>query len=93
MGSVVFPDADLKIFLTASPQERARHRHKQLMEKGLGARMPKILQDIEERDRRDTSRGIAPLQRCADAELLDTTTLSIDEAVEAVLTRYRALAW
>jgi 3-phosphoshikimate 1-carboxyvinyltransferase len=93
MGSVVFPDADLKIFLTASPQERARRRHKQLMEKGLGARMPEILQDIEERDRRDTSRGIAPLQRCADAELLDTTTLSIDEAVEAVLTRYRALAW
>lgn len=92
MGSVVFPDADLKIFLTASAEERARRRHKQLMEKGLSATMREILQDIEERDRRDGRRGVAPLQRCADAELLDTTDLTIDEAVVAVLTRYRELS-
>jgi 3-phosphoshikimate 1-carboxyvinyltransferase len=90
MGSVVFPDADLKIFLTASAGERARRRHKQLMEKGLGATMREILQDIEERDRRDTRRHAAPLQMCADAEMLDTTDLTIEEAVAAILTRYRS---
>ena len=90
MGSVVFPDADLKIFLTASAEERARRRHKQLMEKGLSATMREILQDIEERDRRDTRRDVAPLQICADAEMLDTTDLTIEEAVAAILTRYRS---
>lgn len=92
MGSVVFPDADLKIFLTASAEERARRRYKQLMEKGLSATMQEILQDIEERDRRDAGREIAPLRRCADAEMLDTTDLTIDEAVTAVLARYRSLS-
>jgi 3-phosphoshikimate 1-carboxyvinyltransferase len=92
MGSVVFPDADLKIFLTASTEERARRRYKQLMEKGLGATMREILQDIEERDQRDTQRGVAPLQICADAEMLDTTHLTIDEAVAAIVTRYRTSA-
>jgi 3-phosphoshikimate 1-carboxyvinyltransferase len=89
MGSVVFPDADLKIFLTASAEERARRRHKQLMEKGLSATMREILQDIQERDLRDTQRGVAPLQMCADAEMLDTTDLTIEEAVAAILARYR----
>ncbi len=92
MGSVVFPDADLKIFLTASPEERARRRHKQLMEKGLSATMPEILQDIQERDSRDSRRSAAPLQICADAEMLDTTDLTIAEAVATILTRYRAIA-
>ncbi len=90
MGSVVFPDADLKIFLTASAKERARRRYKQLMEKGLSATMPAILQDIEARDRRDASRDAAPLQMCADAEMLDTTDLSIEAAVAFILARYRA---
>ncbi len=89
MGSVVFPDADLKIFLTASAEERARRRHKQLMEKGLSATMREILQDIQERDLRDTQRGVAPLQMCADAEMLDTTDLTIEEVVAAILARYR----
>jgi 3-phosphoshikimate 1-carboxyvinyltransferase len=92
MGSVVFPDADLKIFLTASAEERARRRHKQLMEKGLSATMRAILQDIEARDRRDAGRDVAPLQVCADAEMLDTTDLSIEEAVAFILARYRALS-
>ena len=89
MGSVVFPDADLKIFLTASAEERARRRHNQLMEKGLSATMREILQDIQERDLRDTQRGVAPLQMCADAEMLDTTDFTIEEAVAAILARYR----
>jgi 3-phosphoshikimate 1-carboxyvinyltransferase len=92
MGSIVFTDADLKIFLTASVEERARRRHKQLMEKGLSATMREILQDIQERDQRDTRRGVAPLQVCADAKMLDTTDLTIEEAVAAILTRYRASA-
>jgi cytidylate kinase len=92
MGSVVFPDAELKIFLTASPEERALRRYKQLMEKGLSATMPGILQDIQERDVRDTRRGVAPLQVCEDAQMLDTTGLTIEEAVSAILTRYRSKA-
>ncbi|HQR53222.1 MAG TPA: bifunctional 3-phosphoshikimate 1-carboxyvinyltransferase/cytidylate kinase [Burkholderiales bacterium] len=92
MGSVVFADAELKIFLTASAEERAKRRYKQLMEKGLSATMRAILQDIEARDRRDAGRDAAPLQVCADAEMLDTTDLSIEEAVAFILARYRAVS-
>jgi len=89
MGSVVLPDADLKIFLTASPEERARRRYNQLMEKGLGANMRAILQDIEQRDARDMQRVVAPLRVGADAQLLDTTDLTIEETVAEVLARHR----
>ncbi len=88
MGSVVFPDAALKIFLTASAEARAERRYKQLKEKGMGASMATLLQDIRSRDERDTKRNAAPLQQAPDASLLDTTTLSIEQAVQQVLTSY-----
>lgn len=89
MGTVVFPDAVVKVYLTATPEERARRRHKQLMEKGMCATFPDLLQDLLERDARDASRGLAPMVRGADAHLLDTTGLSVDAAVEQVLAWYR----
>jgi cytidylate kinase len=92
MGSVVFPDATLKIFLTASASERARRRHKQLMEKGLGASMADLLKEIRERDTRDSERAAAPLRKCADAIELDTTGISVDAAVAQVLALYRRQA-
>ncbi len=92
MGSVVFPDATLKVFLTASAEERARRRHKQLIEKGIAANISTLLQDLQERDARDSARSVAPLQKNADAELLDTTEYSIDQAVQAVLAWYQAQA-
>jgi cytidylate kinase len=85
MGSVVFPGAPLKIFLTASPEERARRRHKQLKEKGLSVNLAALSAEIAERDRRDSSRPVAPLVACADAVTLDTTGLAIDEVVSRVL--------
>lgn len=85
MGSVVFPDAQVKVFLNASVEERARRRYKQLIEKGLNANLHKILQDLRERDARDAARTAAPLQRADDAKLLDTTGMTIDEAVQTVL--------
>jgi len=88
MGSVVFPDAKLKIYLTADPEERARRRYKQLIDKGMGANMAALLQDIKVRDERDSARAVAPLQKCSDAILIDTTKLSIDDAVAAVLAHY-----
>jgi 3-phosphoshikimate 1-carboxyvinyltransferase len=89
MGSTVFPDAVLKVFLTASTEERARRRHKQLMEKGIDATLPSLLQDIEQRDARDAERGVSPLIRCQDARLLDTTELTVDQAIQQVLQWYR----
>lgn len=91
MASVVFPDARLKIFLTADAATRAERRYKQLIGKGMGANMTALLQDIRARDERDSQRSAAPLQKTDDAVLLDTTHLSIDAAVEAVLARYRAV--
>ena len=85
MGSVVFTDAGLKIFLTASPEERARRRHKQLKEKGLSVNLAALSAEIAERDRRDASRPVAPLVACADAVILDTTGLAIDEVVARIL--------
>ena len=89
MGSVVFPDAVLKIFLTASLETRAARRHKQLMEKGMDATMAALLQDIRERDQRDTMRATAPLRKSANAVLIDTTNLSAADAVAQVLALYR----
>lgn len=91
MGSVIFPDAILKIFLTASAEIRAKRRHKQLMEKGIDANIADLLQDIHERDKRDSSRSVAPLQQGADAKLLDTTSLTIPQAQDTVLAWYNEI--
>jgi cytidylate kinase len=85
MGTVVFPDAEVKIFLTASAAERALRRHKQLKEKGVAANLAALSLEIEERDRRDINRAVAPLTPSADAVLLDTTGMSVDAVVERVL--------
>ncbi len=90
MGSVVFPDAATKIFLTASAEVRAERRYKQLMEKGMCANLSQILQDIRQRDERDSARSVAPLQQCADASLLDTSSLTIDQAVAEVIARFQS---
>ncbi len=89
MGSVVFPDAALKVFLTAGPEERAARRYKQLMGKGMRATMAALLQEIQERDARDSDRSVAPLQKCADAVLLDTTGVPVEEVVTQVLALYQ----
>ncbi len=89
MGSVVFPDAPLKVFLTASVEVRAERRHKQLMEKGMYAKMGDVVEELTRRDERDTSRPVAPLKHYPDALFLDTTGLSADAAVEAVLDAWR----
>jgi cytidylate kinase len=91
MGSVVFPDAALKIFLTATAEARAERRYKQLMEKGIGANIATLLLDIRVRDERDTLRSASPLQQAHGASLLDTTALNIDQAVQEILTRYQAI--
>ena len=85
MASVVFPDALLKVFLTASAEERARRRYKQLIEKGFDATLTTLLQDIRQRDARDTERSVAPLQKSVDAQIIDTTGLSIQEVVARIL--------
>ncbi len=89
MGSVVFQDAATKVFLTASSAVRAERRYKQLIGKGNHANLAQILADIEARDARDMQRTSAPLKQCDDAMLLDTSTLGIEEAVNAVLQYYR----
>jgi 3-phosphoshikimate 1-carboxyvinyltransferase len=88
MGSVVFPDAALKVFLTASAEARADRRYKQLKEKGIGANIAALLLDIRVRDERDTQRSASPLQQAPGASLLDTTALNIEQAVNEVLARY-----
>jgi cytidylate kinase len=85
MGSVVFPGSPLKIFLTASAEERASRRYKQLIAKGESVNIRQILQDIEQRDARDRARTVAPLHQLPDARLLDTTKLTIEQAVQQVL--------
>lgn len=88
MGSVIFSDANLKIFLTASAEIRAKRRYNQLIEKGINANIADLLKDIQLRDERDSSRSLAPLQHNTDARLLDTTSLSISQAVNEVLSWY-----
>jgi len=85
MGSTVFPGATLKVFLTASAEERAQRRYKQLIEKGFAANLAALLQDLRERDERDAARAAAPLRQLADARLLETTCMGIDQAVACVL--------
>jgi 3-phosphoshikimate 1-carboxyvinyltransferase len=86
MGSVVFPAAVAKTFLTASAEIRAERRYKQLIAKGMPANMHALLQDLRERDARDAQRSVAPLQQCVDADLVDTTEMDIEAAVAAVMT-------
>lgn len=85
MGTVIFPDARVKVFLTASAEERARRRHKQLKEKGISANLARLSLDISERDRRDATRAVAPLRPARDAVEIDTTGMSIDEVVARVV--------
>lgn len=89
MGSVIFKDAVLKIFLTASVQVRAQRRYKQLINKGLSAKYEKILADLQSRDERDSQRSTAPLIQTADALLLETSECSIEQAVQFVLNAYQ----
>jgi cytidylate kinase len=89
MGSVVFPGAELKIFLTASPETRAERRYKQLIENGIDANISSILQDIGERDARDSARSAAPLQVARDALVVDSTGLSVAQVVAQVLEYWR----
>ncbi|KMQ80536.1 Cytidylate kinase [Candidatus Burkholderia pumila] len=88
MGTVIFPDATLKVFLTASAEARAARRHKQLMQKGFSANIKNLLRDLCERDARDMNRASAPLKPAADAKTLDTSGLSIDQAVEQIIGWY-----
>jgi len=92
MGSVVFPDAPLKVFLTAGVEVRAERRHKQLMGKGMYAKMADVVEELRRRDERDTSRPVAPLKHYPDAIFLDTTGISVDEAVEKILGWWRERA-
>ena len=85
MGTVIFPDATTKVFLTASAEERARRRHNQLKEKGVSVTFDGLLREILSRDARDAQRAVAPLKPADDAVLVDTTGLSIDEVVDRVL--------
>jgi cytidylate kinase len=91
MGTVVFPWARVKIFLTASPAERALRRYKQLKEKGVTANLAALSLEIAERDERDSTRSASPLVASADATMLDTTGMSVDDVVERVLRVARAL--
>ncbi|HEU5399198.1 MAG TPA: (d)CMP kinase [Gammaproteobacteria bacterium] len=85
MGTVIFPDARLKIFLTASARERAERRYNQLKEKGLTANLDALFHDISARDERDQTRSLSPLQPAADAVLVDTTGIGIDQVVARVM--------
>ncbi len=85
MGSVVFPDAELKIFLTASLEERARRRYKQLIAKGIGASLAPLLGEMSARDKRDRERSVAPMKPASDAVVVDTTSLGIDAVFETVM--------
>lgn len=90
MGTVVFADAPVKIFLTASVEERALRRHKQLMQQGVSASLHDLLQDMRARDERDTQRAVAPLKPAEEAVTIDTTTMAIDTVIEKVMALARA---
>jgi 3-phosphoshikimate 1-carboxyvinyltransferase len=85
MGTVIFPDAPLKVYLTASAARRAERRHKQLISKGIPAILDSLRADLEARDARDSSRAVAPLKPAQDAQLLDNSDLTIEKSVEIVL--------
>ena len=85
MGTIVFPDADLKIFLTASPEERALRRYNQLKEKGINVKLTDLVEELRERDKRDQERTVAPLRPAEDAICINTDHLTVEEVVERVL--------
>ena len=85
MGTVVFPDAELKIFLTASAEERARRRYQEMVNKGMDAKFDDVLRDLRARDEQDTHRAVDPLRAAEDAVTVDSTHLTFDEVVEAIL--------
>ena len=85
MGTVVFPDAELKVFLTASPEIRAERRYKQLIEKGIDANLRALSRDLRDRDERDAKRAVAPLVPAPDSQVLDSSALSIDEVVDRIV--------
>lgn len=87
MGSVIFPDASLKIFLSADTEERARRRYLQLKKRGINVSLDTLCVDLVERDRRDRERAVAPLKAATDAHIIDTTHLSIDEVLQAIRQR------
>jgi len=90
MGTIVFPDAALKVFLTASSEERARRRYNQLKQKGIHANLRALSRDLAARDARDSARAVAPLTRAADAKALECSSLPVDAVVETVLAWWRA---
>ncbi|SDC53180.1 cytidylate kinase [Cupriavidus sp. YR651] len=91
MGTVIFPDARLKVFLTASVEARARRRYKQLIDKGISANIEDLLRDLEARDARDRTRTAAPLRPAEDAQRLDTSEMTVEEAVAQVLEWFAAV--
>ena len=91
MGTVIFPDAPLKVFLTASAKKRAERRFKQLISKGLSTTLDCLCADLQARDARDMSRSVAPLKPAQDAMLLDNSDLSVEESVELVLNWWQGL--
>jgi cytidylate kinase len=89
MGTVVFPDADVKIFLSASPEERARRRYNQLKEKGINVNLFDLVEELRERDQRDRERAVAPLRPADDAICIDTDKLTIEQVVDRVMSEVR----
>ena len=89
MGTIVFPDATLKVFLTASPEVRAGRRYKQLIDKGIPANLRSLSRDLAERDARDRNRTVAPLVPAPDSQVLDSSALSIDAVAELIVRWYR----
>ncbi len=89
MGTVIFPDAPLKIYLTASVEVRARRRYKQLKEKGESVNLPRLFREIEERDRRDQNRPVAPLRPAFDSHIIDSSELSVDEVLGKILALWK----
>jgi cytidylate kinase len=92
MATVVFPDARLKIFLTASPEVRAQRRYKQLIEKGIAANLGALSRDLAERDARDANRAVAPLVPASDSQVLDSSALSVEEVVDRILESWKTRA-
>ena len=91
MGTQVFPDAAVKVFLTASPEERAKRRYKQLKDKGIGVSLSALSRDIADRDRRDSERAVAPLRPADDAYVLDSSDMTIEDVTLEVLDRVTAI--
>jgi cytidylate kinase len=89
MATVVFPDADLKVFLTARPEIRAERRYKQLKDKGIDANLRALSRDLQERDARDANRPVAPLVPAPDSQVLDSSALTIDQVVDQIVAWWR----